>query len=137
MDVNFDAEKMEVFSQAWRYLADNFADSTMNGVDWAAVRTRYAPHIAGARSPDEMRRLLNLMVGELNASHSGVGGPQGGPGPSTGRVGLRFERAEYEANGRLKVASVIPLGPGAIAGMKASQYAVSYTHLTLPTSDLV
>ena len=36
MDVNFDAEKMEVFSQAWRYLADNFADSTMNGVDWAA-----------------------------------------------------------------------------------------------------
>ena len=125
MDVNFDAEKMEVFSQAWRYLADNFADSTMNGVDWAAVRTRYAPHIAGARSPDEMRRLLNLMVGELNASHSGVGGPQGGPGPSTGRIGLRFDRAEYEANGRLKVASVIPLGPAAIAGMKASQYVIA------------
>jgi hypothetical protein len=40
MDVNFDAEKVEVFSQAWRYLADNFADSTMNGVNWAAVRTR-------------------------------------------------------------------------------------------------
>ena len=125
MDVNFDAEKMEVFSQAWRYLADNFADSTMNGVDWAAVRTRYAPHIAGARSPDEMRRLLNLMVGELNASHSGVGGPQGGPGPSTGRIGLRFDRAEYEANGRLKVASVIPLGPAAIAGMKAGQYVMA------------
>src|SRR4029453_10377276 len=93
MDVNFDDEKIEGFSQAWRYLADNFADSTMNGVDWAAVRTRYAPHIAGARTPDEMRRMLNLMVGELNASHSGVGGPQGGPAPSTGRIGFRFCRA--------------------------------------------
>jgi Tol biopolymer transport system component/C-terminal processing protease CtpA/Prc len=122
MDVTFDAEKMEVFSQAWRYLADNFADSTMNGVNWAAVRTRYAPHIAGARSPDEMRRLLNLMVGELNASHSGVGGPQAGPGPSTGRIGVRFDRAEYESNGRLRVASVVPLGPAAIAGVKSGQY---------------
>ena len=26
MDVNFDDEKMEVFSQAWRYLSDNFED---------------------------------------------------------------------------------------------------------------
>lgn len=122
LDVNFDAEKLEVFSQAWRYLADNFADSTMNGVDWAAVRTRYAPHIAGARTPDEMRRILNLMVGELNASHSGVGGPGGGGGPTTGRIGARFDRAEYESNGRLKVTSVVPLGAAAIAGIKPGQY---------------
>jgi C-terminal processing protease CtpA/Prc len=122
MDVNFDAEKMEVFSQAWRYLADNFADSTMNGVDWPAVRTRYAPHIAGARTPDEMRRMLNLMVGELNASHSGVGGPAGAAAPTTGRIGLRYDRAEYETNGRLKVTSVIPLGAAAIAGIKVGQY---------------
>jgi len=125
MDVNFDDEKMEVFSQAWRYLADNFADSTMNGIDWAAVRTRYAPHIAGSRSPDEMRRLLNLMVGELNASHSGVGGPGGGAGPMTGRIGVRFDRGEYETSGRLKVASVIPLGAAAIAGVKPGQYLVA------------
>ena len=127
MDVNFDAEKMEVFSQAWRYLADNFADSTMNGVDWPAVRTRYAPHVAGARTTDEMRRILGLMVGELNASHLGLGGGGGGAGggPSTGRIGLRFDRSEYERNGRLRIASVIPLGPAAIAGVRAGQYLVA------------
>ena len=125
MDVGFDAEKMEVFSQAWRYLADNFADSAMNGVDWPAVRTRYAPHIAGARTPDEMRRMLNLMVGELNASHLGVGGPGGGGGPTTGRIGIRWDRPAYEAAGRLKVASVIPLGAAAIAGVKPGQYLVA------------
>jgi Tol biopolymer transport system component len=131
MDVDFDAEKMEVFSQAWRYLADNFADSTMNGVDWAAVRTRYAPHIAGARTADEMRRMLNLMVGELNASHSGVGGPGGGGGPTTGRVGLRFDRAAYEKNGQLRVEGVVPLGAAAIAGVKAGQYLVAVDGRTI------
>jgi C-terminal processing protease CtpA/Prc len=69
-----------------------------------------------------MRRMLNLMVGELNASHSGVGGAGGGPGPTTGRIGLRFDRGEYEANGRLKVTGVVPLGAAAIAGIKVSQY---------------
>jgi Tol biopolymer transport system component/C-terminal processing protease CtpA/Prc len=119
MDVDFAQEKMEVFRQAWTYMRDGFYDDKFHGVDWSAVRTRYAPRIAGAETPDEMRRLLNLMVGELNASHMGVAagggrGGRGGGGPSAGRLGLRFDRAEYERNGRLRVASVIPLGPAAI-----------------------
>ena len=119
MDVDFAQEKMEVFRQAWTYMRDGFYDDKFHGVDWNAVRTRYEPRIAGAQTPDEMRRLLNLMVGELNASHMGVAagggrGGRGGGGPAAGRLGLRFDRAEYERNGRLRVSSVIPLGPAAI-----------------------
>ena len=120
MDVDFSREKMEVFRQAWTYMRDGFYDDKFHGVDWNAVRTRYAPRIAGAQTPDEMRRLLNLMVGELNASHLGVsagrGGGRGGGGggPSLGRLGLRFDRQEYERHARLKVSEVIPLGPAAI-----------------------
>ena len=120
LDVDFAQEKMEVFRQAWTYLRDGFYDDKFHGVDWNAVRARYEPRLAAAQSPDEMRRLLNLMVGELNASHLGVsaggrgGGRGGGGGPAGGRLGLRFERAEFEQHGRLKVASVIPLGPAAI-----------------------
>jgi Tol biopolymer transport system component/C-terminal processing protease CtpA/Prc len=118
MDVDFAREKMDVFRQAWTYLRDGFYDDKFHGVDWDAVRTRYAPRIAGAQTSDEMRRILNLMVGELNASHLGVSAGRGGRGnaggPSAGRLGLRFERAEYERSGRLKVTGVIPLGPAAI-----------------------
>ena len=81
MDVDFAQEKMEVFRQAWTYMRDGFYDDKFHGVDWDAVRATYAPRIAGAQTPDEMRRLLNLMVGELNASHMGVGGGgRGGAG---------------------------------------------------------
>jgi Tol biopolymer transport system component len=120
LDVDFSQEKMEVFRQAWTYMRDGFYDEKFHGVDWEGVRAEYAPRIAGAQTPDEMRRLLNLMVGELNASHLGVsaggrGGGRGGPaGPSTGHLGLRFDRAEYERGGKLKVAGVVPLGPAAV-----------------------
>ena len=120
MDVDFAVEKMEVFRQAWTYMRDGFYDDKFHGVNWNAVREQYAPRIAGAQTPDEMRRLLNLMVGELNASHLGVsgGGGRGGGGnqpPAAGRLGLRFDRREFERNGRLKITEVIPLGPAAIS----------------------
>ena len=119
LDVDFAQEKMEVFRQAWTYMRDGFYDDKFHGVDWNAVRAQYAPRIAGAQTPAEMRRLLNLMVGELNASHMGVaagggGGGRGGDAPSVGRLGLRFDRSEYEQSGRLRITEIVPLGPVAI-----------------------
>ncbi len=124
MDVDFAREKLEVFQQAWSYLHDNFYDPDFHGVDWQAMRAAYEPRIAGAQTPDEMRRLLQLMVGELNASHSGVTGPTGvGVTGTTGRLGLRFNRAEYEATGRLRVKEIIPLSPATLAGeIKVGDY---------------
>ena len=116
MDVDFAREKLEAFRQAWTYLRDNFYDPSFHNVDWEAVRASYAPRIQGARTPDEMRRLIALMVGELNASHSGISGPFTGAQPATGRIGLSFDRAEYESTGRLRVTSVLPLSPAALAG---------------------
>jgi Tol biopolymer transport system component len=121
LDVDFEREKLEVFQQAWAIQRDNYYDAAFHGVDWDAVRKSYAPRIAGARSPDEVRRILGFMVGELNSSHSGINPPAGVPGVPTGRLGLRFDPAELEASGALKVAEVIPLGPAAIAGVKPGE----------------
>ena len=121
MDVDFAEEKMEVFRQAWINMRDGFYDEKFHGVDWNAVRTRYAPRVAAAQTGDELRRILNLMVGELNASHLGVsgggrgGGRGGGGNPAAARLGLRFDRTAYERNGQLKVTEVIALGPAAIS----------------------
>src|SRR5690606_41271862 len=104
-----------VFTQAWTYLNDHFYDEDFHGVDWGAVREAYAPVIAGARTRAERRRAVSLMVGELNASHLGVSG-RGRQATPTGRLGLSFDREEYERNGRLRVAEVLPLGPAAVAG---------------------
>jgi tricorn protease len=123
MDVDFAREKMEVFHQAWTYLRDGYWDSTFHGLNWDAVRAEYEPIIAGVRTPDEERRAISMMLGDLNGSHLGIsapraGGPGGGRGEAagTGRLGLRFDRKEYESAGKLKVTEVIPLGPAAVTG---------------------
>ena len=126
MDVAFDEEKRQVFHEAWTLQRDNFFDPNFNGADWNAVRETFAPQIAGARTPDEMRRILSLMIGELNASHLGVGAPGGGGGSTTGRLGLRFDAAEYERNGRLKITEVIALGPAAVTRqVQAGDYLIA------------
>ena len=122
LDVDFSREKVEAFHQAWTYLRDQFFDEKMNGVDWNAVRTTYQPRVAGSRTPDEMRRIISLMLGELNASHMGISAPPQGTQTTLGRLAVDFDRVEYESSGRLKVASVVALGPAAIAGIKAGDF---------------
>ena len=115
LDVDFSREKLAVFQQAWSFLRDNFFDEKMHGADWSGLRETYADRVAGARTPDEMRRLMNLMIGELNASHLGIGGPAAQQ-PYTGKLGLRFDRAAYERDGTLRVSEVIALAPAALSG---------------------
>jgi tricorn protease len=93
-----------------------FYDPNYHGANWEGVRAEYEPLVAGARTSDELRRLLQLMVGELNASHLGAGSPPNPNAATTGRLGLRFDRREFEANGRLKITEVVPLSPAALPG---------------------
>ncbi len=68
------------------------------------------------------------MLGELNSSHSGASGGVSPPSQASnnGRLGLFFDRNEYEGSGRLKVTSVIPLGPAAISKqVKAGDYVLA------------
>lgn len=133
LDVDFRAEAEEVFRQVWSWTRDNFYDAAMHGVDWDAVRTRYAPVVAASRTPDEMRRVLGLMVGELNASHSGVGGPASQP-PSTGRLGVEFERAVWEAEGRLRVRNVVPNAAAALAGVARGDHVLAIDGVNIAAS---
>jgi len=125
LDVDFAGEKLAVFHQAWRILADNFFDAKMNGVDWNAANAWYEPYAAGAQSTEDLRRIMRFMVGELNASHSGVNGPSFSPAPNVGRLGLRYARTDYERDGKLRVIEVLSLSPAALAGITVGDYVLS------------
>ena len=114
LNVDFHTEKLEVFKQGWRYLRDNFYDDKYHGADWEALGRTYEPVVSHAKSLDEVRRIMLLMIGELNASHLGVGGPTGFTATPIGKLGLRFDRDELENNGRFRVSEIITLGPADI-----------------------
>jgi len=106
VEIDFHAEKMQAFDEAWRIMNENFYDDAFHGCDWDATRERFRPQVEVATTIDEFRELLNLMVGELNASHLGAGG--GGGGAPDSFLGLDFDRAALESDGRYLITSVLP-----------------------------
>jgi len=59
-----------------------FYDPTMHGTDWAAMRAKYEPLLKYVGENQDVYDLANEMIGELNASHTGVRGPDSDPQPN-------------------------------------------------------
>lgn len=116
LDVDFNAVKAEDFAQAWRMLDRYYADPNFNGVDWTAVRERYAPYVRGAHNPAELVRLLNLMVGELDSSHLGVAAAHDPHAARSGYLGAEFDADYYRRTHRLRIGELLPLGPLGLTG---------------------
>jgi tricorn protease len=116
--VDFEKEKGELFSEAWSYLNAHFYDAKFHGTDWAATRERFERPAMASRSMDELRRTLNLMIGELNASHLGFSLAVTAPADS-GRLGLDFGPPTAQG---FPVSHVVPLGPAALSKVAAGSF---------------
>jgi C-terminal processing protease CtpA/Prc len=117
LDIDFSRDKPLVYDQLWSNIDRWYADPSFHGANWNALHAEYAPYAAGARSQAEFTRILSLLLGELNSSHTGVGSPPTpGRDPSTGRLAVDWDAAAFERDGRLRVAALVPLGPLAVAG---------------------
>jgi tricorn protease len=83
------------FVDAWRLERDYFYDPGMNGIDWPAMRTKYAPLAARVTDRNELNDVLAQMVGELSALHIFVRGGDVRDGPddiSIGSLGAILDR---------------------------------------------
>jgi tricorn protease len=107
------AEWAEMFDDAWRTMKYRFYDAKMHGTDWDAMRAKYRPLVEYVGDRQELLNIVNEMIGELNASHTGAAPPPGGgrePGAAaTGHLGLELE-ADAQA-GRYRVTHIYEDGP--------------------------
>ena len=95
MDMHIDprAEWKQMFNETWRQERDFFFEASMNGVDWARERERYAPLLQDAADRYDLNYLIGEMLGELGNSHTYVGG---GDYPSLHPVNLGLLGVDYE-----------------------------------------
>jgi tricorn protease len=87
------AEWRQIFNESWRQMRDFFYDPHMHGVDWKAMRQRYAPLVEHVNHRADLTYVIGEMIGELNAGHTYVGG---GEMPKAPRVQLGLLGAELE-----------------------------------------
>jgi tricorn protease len=105
-------EWAEMFDDGWRTMKYRFYDPQMHGMDWDAARAKYRPLVDYVGDRQEVLNLLNEMIGELNASHTGAAPPPRGrdsAGVSTGHPGLELQ--PDNAAGRYRVMHVYEDGP--------------------------
>jgi tricorn protease len=69
------AEWNQLFEESWRVMKYRFYDEKMHGRDWDAIKARYTPLLRYVGTNEDVYDLANEMIGELNASHTGVNGP--------------------------------------------------------------
>lgn len=117
------AERRAAFDEFWRVYNRRFHDPNFHGRDWASVKKRYEPLLASVDTRDELATLLNMMVGELEASHAEVGAaPGGSPSPETRNLGVYFDYA-YTGPG-IRIKEVPRRSPGSFTKtqLKAGDY---------------
>ncbi|RYG22631.1 protease, partial [bacterium] len=96
-----------MFVDAWRLHRDYFYDPAMHGVDWKAVRAKYAPLVDRVRSREELSNVLAQMISELSALHASVGGGDlRNPTDSVGMGWLGGEFARDEALGGYRITRI-------------------------------
>ena len=68
------AEWAQIYNDAWRMHRDYFWDPAMHGVDWEAMRDKYAALLPRVGSREALSDLQALLVSELSLLHSNAGG---------------------------------------------------------------
>ena len=64
------AEWAQILAEVWRLQRDHFWVEDMSGIDWLAVRERYAPLLPRVATRAELSDLIWELQGELGTSHA-------------------------------------------------------------------
>ena len=112
IEVDRKALRAQVFNEGWRIMKNRFYDAKMHGADWAAAKTTYEPLLDYIVDDEELNTVMMMMIGQLNASHTGV---SGGGRPDDDRPALQTRHPGFDLvadqSGYYKVGHIYKDGP--------------------------
>ena len=109
MQLDKHAEWNQIYFECWRQMRDFFYAPNMNGIDWKAMRDKYAAILPFVNHRNDLTYLLGELIGELNNGHTYVGG---GERPETPRIKLGLLGAELSRDPATKAYRVDRILPG-------------------------
>ncbi len=68
---NLAGEFDQIFDETWAQVEENYYDDKFHGIDWKAIKATYKKYLPYLNNRNDLRVLLNDMLGELNSSHQG------------------------------------------------------------------
>ena len=109
MQLDRHAEWKQIYFEAWRQMRDFFFSPTMNGIDWKAMRDKYAALLPFVNHRNDLTYLLGELIGELNNGHTYVAG---GERPDTPRIKLGLLGADVSRDPATRAYRIDRILPG-------------------------
>ena len=106
-DVQYDLEWAQIFDEVWRAFRDGFYLENMHGVDWNAIKEKYAQLLPYAKTRYDLNYIIGEMIAELACGHAYVnpGQIKSAPRVSMGLLGAELSRGK---NGYYKIDKILP-----------------------------
>ncbi len=105
--VNYHEEWSQIFDESWRAMRDGFYVQNMHGVDWPAMREKYAALLPYVNHRADLTYIIGEMIGELNCGHAYVNSGEM-PRPERLKTGLLGAQISRDASGYFRIDSILP-----------------------------
>jgi len=104
--VNRQEEWAQIYFEVYRQMRDFFYVETMHGVDWDAMRDKYAVLLPYVNNRHDLNYIIGELIGELNVGHAYISGGDC-PMPKRVNTGLLGAVITTDPSGFFKVASIL------------------------------
>ena len=130
------AQRTAALYQFWKTYHHRFYDNNFHGRNWSALRDKYLQRLTSVDTHDEFAVLLQMMVGELDASHTEVSPASSGiTAQSTPHIGFTFDTSHQGIG--LKIKNVPPRAPGSFekTRLKPGEFILSIDGQKVSTTE--
>ncbi|HET9704822.1 MAG TPA: S41 family peptidase, partial [Vicinamibacterales bacterium] len=136
LEVDRKALRAQVFNEGWRIMKNRFYDPTMHGTPWREMKSIYEPLLDHLVDDEELHTVMMMMIGRLNASHTGV---NAAPGNNRNAAQTRYPGFDLvaDASGYYKVGRLYKDGPADkdYLKIKEGHFIIALDDRDLKTSD--
>ena len=109
--IDYEQEWAQIFDEAWRAYRDGFYVENMHGVDWKAIKEKYAVMLPYVKTRLDLNYLIGAMIAELACGHAYVN-PGEYAKPERIDMGLLgAELSRDEKSGFYRIDKILPGAP--------------------------
>ncbi len=104
---DYSKEWPQIFDEAWRHMRDGFYTDNMHGVDWPAMKAKYAVLLPYVKNRMDLNYVIGEMIGELNCGHAYIAMGEYDR-PKRIQTGLLGAEVSRDGSGCFRIEKILP-----------------------------
>lgn len=105
--IDYPQEWAQIYDEAWRAYRDGFYLENMHGLDWKALKEKYAVLLPYAKTRLDLNYIIGELIGELACGHAYVN-PGEYPAPTRISMGLLGAELSKDKSGYYRIEKILP-----------------------------